>query len=111
LMEWCWAEAGYLIDFDEKKAILFGCAVDEDEFSEDDDDPGDERDPSDTPFTQGGLPLLAHIGRNWKGWTLVWDDHGVDAFAAHLKRRSISDIAAQPDSHTPKTAEAVEYRA
>lgn len=111
LLDWAFAEGGYLIDFDEKRAIAFGCSVDLDEFA-DVDDEADEpsREPS-SPFEQGGLAFLEHVGPSWAGWTLVWDDHGVDAFAAHLKRRSITDIAVQPDSHPPETSAAIEYQA
>lgn len=110
LLDWAFAEAGYLIDFDEKKAIAFGCAEDLSEFSEDEDD-NDAPPRAGEPFTEGGLPLLQHIGRNWKGWTLVWDDHGVDAFAAHLRKRSITDVAVEPDSYPPETEGPIEYQA
>ena len=102
LMDWAFAEGGYLIDFDEKKAIVFGCPVDLGEFAELDES-------ADLPFMQGGLPFLQHIGPNWTGWKLIWDDHGVDAFAAHLRRRSIGDIVVQPDSHPPDTSGPIEF--
>ncbi len=111
LMEWSYAEAGYLIDSDEKTAIIFGCAEDTGEDAEPD---GDGQEPSevpDWPFVQGGLALLQYIARNWSGWKLVWDDRGVDAFAAHLRRRSIAGITVQPDSHPPHPPEAIEYQA
>jgi hypothetical protein len=111
LMDWAFAEGGYLIDFDEKKAIVFGCPVDLDEFTDPDVD-ADEQFPDSTPaFEEGGLPFLQQIGPNWVSWKLVWDDHGVDAFAAHLRRRSIAGIVVQPDSHPPDTSEAIEYQA
>lgn len=64
-----------------------------------------------TPFAEGGLAHLEHIGPSWTGWKLIWDGRGVDAFAAHLRQRSISDIAVQPDAHPPETSEAIEYQA
>ena len=111
LMDWAFAEAGYLLDFDEKTAILFGCAFGLDELGESDEDVDSPTGEAGSPFEEGGLALLRHIAPNWSGWTLVWDDHGVDAFAAHLRRRSIEGIAVQPDSHPPDTADAIEYRA
>ena len=104
LMEWAFAEGGYLIDFDEKTAIAFGCPADLDEFAEFDE-------VADSSFLEGGLPLLQQVAPNWAGWKLVWDDRGVDAFAAHLRRRSIENIAVQPDSHPPDTSGPVEYQA
>ena len=103
LMDWAFAEGGYLIDYDEKRALVFGCPVDLDEFAE-------LGEGADSSFQQGGLPFLQQIGPNWIGWELVWDDHGVDAFAAHLRRRSIGDIAVQPDSHPPDTTGPIEFR-
>ena len=102
LMDWAFAEGGYLIDFDERKAIVFGCPVDLGEFAE-------LEEGADSAFLQGGLPFLQHIGPNWTGWKLIWDDHGVDAFAAHLRRRSIGDIVVQPDSHPPDTSGPIEF--
>jgi hypothetical protein len=103
LMDWASAEGGYLIDFDEKKAIVFGCPVDLDEFAE-------LGEGADSSFLQGGLAFLQRIGPNWIGWELVWDDHGVDAFAAHLRKRSIGNPTVQPDSHPPETSGPIEFR-
>jgi hypothetical protein len=111
LLDWAFAEGGYLIDFDEKKAIVFGQPIDLDEFAGSDGDADEQLPESNSPFKQGGLPFLEHIGPSWAGWKLVWDDHGVDAFAAHLRRRNIADIAVEPASHPPDTAEPIEYRA
>jgi hypothetical protein len=42
--------------------------------------------------------FLVAIAPQWIGWTLEWNDHGVDAFAAHLEARSIRTIKTQPPS-------------
>ena len=97
LMDWAFAEGGYLIDFDEKTAMVFGSAFDADEFHEPD---GQSRE-SNLPFQQGGLAYLEHIGPRWVGWKLVWDDHGVDAFAAH-RRGDPSRTLRSSRSHTPR---------
>jgi hypothetical protein len=109
LMEWVSAEGGYLIDFDEKKAIVFGCQVEFDEFAGSDASTDDQFRESNSPFEQGELAFLQHVGPRWPGWKLVWDEHGVDAFAAHLRSRNIDDIAIQPDSHPPETPKPIEY--
>jgi hypothetical protein len=111
LMDWAFAEGGYLIDFDEKMAIVFGCHFDMDELEDPDGDTGVPSEEADSAWKQGGLPYLEHIAHSWMGWKLVWDECGVDAFAAHLRRRRIDGIAAQPDSHPPDTAKAVEHQA
>ncbi len=103
LMDWAYAEGGYLIDLDQRTAIAFGFVPDPRDF-------GVARvDPLNSAFKQGPLALLNHIGPNWIGWRLVWDDHSVDAFAAYLRNRRIADVATQPSSHPPDTAEAIEY--
>jgi hypothetical protein len=111
LMDWAFAEGGYLIDFDEKKAIVFGCPVDLDEFADLDGNADEQFRESNSTFEQGGLAYLQNIGPSWVGWKLVWDDQGVDAFAAHLRKRNIAGIVVRPDSHPPETAEAMAYQA
>jgi hypothetical protein len=110
LMDWACAEGGYLIDFDEKKVITFGCPVDLEDFADGGED-GEEFGESEPSFAEGGLPFLQHIAPNWVGWKLVWDERGVDAFAAHLKGRGITDIATQPESHPPDIEPPVEHQA
>lgn len=111
LMDWAFAEGGYLIDFDEKKAIVFGYPADSDAFADLDGDSGEQLHELNSAIERGGLAFLQHVGPQWAGWKLVWDDHGVDAFAAHLKRRGITNLVVQPDSHPPDTATGIEYQA
>jgi hypothetical protein len=105
LMDWAFAEAGYLLDFDEKQAFVFGYPEDVD--FEMDDLAGidaEELDPASelqNALQQGPLDFLQCIAPRWTGWLLHWDDRGVDAFAAHLDRRGIRSVTAQPRSHPP----------
>ncbi len=109
LMDWAYAEGGYLIDFDTKEAIVFGLTIDPEEFADGVDD--EEMVAANAAFAEGGLVYLQHIAPRWAGWKLAWDDHGVDAFAAHLKKRAIADVGVEPDSHPPNTSPAIEYQA
>lgn len=111
LMGWCWAEGGYLVDFDQRNLIVFGDIVELDEFADPDGNVNEQLAAELRPFTDSGLPYLRHIAPKWRGWKLVWDDRGVDAFAAHLKQRDIASIKVQPDSHPPDTAKPTEYQA
>lgn len=111
LMEWCWAEGGFLIDYDEHKLIVFGPTVDLGELADEEGNLDQKLRKEYEPFTQTGLPYLRHISKRWCGWKLIWDDHGVDAFAAHLRNRGISSITTQPDSHPNTTEPPVELQA
>jgi len=117
LLDWAFAEAGYLLDFDERLAIVFGYPEMGDfdpadleglegiEGPEGMMDPG-QIDPSErqqmaqveAALEQGPLEFLRAIAPRWEGWLLRWDDRGVDAFADHLARRGITTIATQPPS-------------
>lgn len=107
LLDWAFAEGGYLLDFDSKTAITFG-------FIELPEEIGD-----DFPKTvaelaaaldQGGGEFLRQIAPRWTGWLLQWDDRGVDAFSAHLKKRDIQSIICEPPSH-PENPSFAEIRA
>jgi hypothetical protein len=106
LLDWAFAEAGFLLDFDENLAIVFGYPepIDPGEFG----DPGAEDvapvNELDTALEQGPLEFLKTIAPRWAGWQLCWDDRGVDAFAAHLARRAIASVTTQPKSHPPDCA-------
>ena len=109
LLDWGFAEAGYLLDFDEKCAIVFGTPepVDFDgedlgEFGEEDlSEALSQTSELEAAVLKGPLEFLQFIAGRWPGWLLHWDDRGVDAFSAHLSRRGIHTIATQPDSHPP----------
>lgn len=109
LMDWAYAEGGYLIDFDTKEAIVFGLTIDPEEFAEVEVD--EQLLAASAPFAEGGLAYLQHIALSWPGWRLAWDERGVDAFAAHLKKRAIAGVGVEPDSHPPDTSAAIEYQA
>jgi hypothetical protein len=101
LMDWSFAEAGFLLDFDEKIAIVFGQPepIDPGEFADlgpEDLAPANE---VDLALEQGPLAFLEAIAPRWAGWQLSWDDRGIDAFAGHLARRSITSVATQPKTH------------
>lgn len=102
LLEWAFAEAGFLLDFDEKVAIVFGQPEPVDpaelgEFMEGAAAAGE----IDSALERGPLDFLKSIAVRWSGWRLSWDDRGVDAFAAHLAHRQITTIKTQPLSHPP----------
>jgi hypothetical protein len=110
LMDWAYAEGGYLIDFDTKEAIVFGLTIDPEEFADPDGGVDEQLLEASAPFAEGGLGYL-HIALSWTGWKLAWDERGVDAFAAHLRKRSIADVRVEPDSHPPETSPAIEHQA
>ncbi len=112
LLSWCSAEGGYLIDFDEKKAIVFGHTLDMDDLAEPDGTIDEKLRLKALPFADGGLPYLRHVAGRWRGWMLIWEDgRGVDAFAAHLRRRNIKDLVLQPDSHPPQGTKGTAHQA
>ena len=109
LMDWAFAEAGYLLDFDENRAIAFGhpdLPLDDDFLEA---DTAAAMNAAMDALNQGPAEFFKHVAAKWRGWTLVWDDRGVDAFAEHLARRSITVIQTQPASHPAKTADPVEF--
>jgi hypothetical protein len=108
LMERCWAEGGYLVDFDERRAILFGSPVPMHDPIEGIDEPFRRLPPE---AAQGGLGFLRFIAPAWGGWRLVWDDRGVVAFAAHLLARGIAGVTAEGDSHPLESPCVEEYQA
>ena len=125
LLDWAFAEGGYLIDFDEQLVLVFGDLddmsegldgfdedgeedVDEpnDYGSDDDDEDEDESDSTAEKYKH----FFEEIAHNWGGWLLRWDDRGVDAFAEHLIKRGISSIELQEVSH-PEETESCELQA
>jgi hypothetical protein len=116
LLDWAFAEAGYLIDFDRRAAICFGTPCDLEEFGDILEEAADELLNNEVAsinaaLERGALDFLQHIAPAWPGWTLTWDDRGVDAFAAYLRRCNIVTITAEPDSHPPDTAQSVSVQA
>jgi hypothetical protein len=105
LMDWAFAEAGYLIDHDEKTAIGFGVPFGDDEvFDEDDDVELPEEDPAMSKLQNEDYEgFLQAITECWPGWRLVWDERGVDAFSEYLSRRGINGIQCAESSHPPHT--------
>jgi len=105
LMDWAFAEAGYLIDHDEKTAIGFGVPFGADEFFDEGDDlEPPEEDPAISKLQSGDYTgFLQAISGAWPGWRLVWDERGVDAFSAHLSRRGIKGIQCADHSYPPDT--------
>jgi hypothetical protein len=137
LLDWAFAEGGFLLDFDQKLVIVFGelddmadefSDFDEDEDEEEDvrDDEGDD-DFDDDADVDGGAEeadgdggadtcterytnYFQEISPLWQGWRLRYDDRGVDAFAEYLMSRGISSIQTQQPSH-PESTEQVEFQA
>jgi hypothetical protein len=120
LLDWAFAEGGYLIDFDERTAILFGSPVDESEFdiqgldaTQDEDDAEDTVDePTDVePEDFDPREFLEHLAPAWKGWKLIFDQRGVDAFADYLKSSRIDGIKCQTKSHPADVEPPCEFQA
>lgn len=119
LLDWAFAEGGYLIDFDERLVIVFGELDDlSDEFGGfDEDDDNDNYEDEDESYDETSevdddeadstakkyQAFFEEIAPNWGGWLLRWDDRGVDAFAEHLTKRGISSIELQEPSHPEET--------
>lgn len=115
LMAWAWAEGGYLLDYDEKTAIVFGHPepLDFDDY----DEPVPELEGAkgqmsgiDEALLEGPVSFLRLVAPKWKGWLLKWDERGVDAFAEHLKGRGITTVETQAPSH-PEGASRAEFQA
>jgi hypothetical protein len=102
LMDWAFAEAGFLLDYDDRRAIFFGVP----EALEDGE--GGDLDADDflAALDDGPAELFAWVADAWKGWTLVWDERGVDAFADALAAKGITSITCQPPSY-PKELKSV----
>ena len=101
LMDWAFAEAGFLIDFDERQAIVFGYPTPLDDVLDDLDaaDGLGEAVALDEALNRGPLDFLQLIAPQWPGWLLHWDERGVDAFTVHLARRRIDSIRTEPPTH------------
>ncbi|MBK1792066.1 hypothetical protein [Persicirhabdus sediminis] len=111
LMDWAFAEGGYLIDYDQKLAIAFGMPFDAGEFF-DDEEPDElvEADPAINKLLEEDITgFLEDIAEKWPSWKIVWDERGVDAFALHLKSRNIDSVKTAEPSHPAETKEAVSY--
>jgi len=84
LLEWFYAEDGYLIDFDQRLLLAFGTLIH-----------GGDAEPSDEEKREAARRFLLKLAPKWPGWLLRWDDRGVDAFAEHLEQRAIKGICSQ----------------
>lgn len=104
LMDWAFAEGGYLIDLDRRSAIVFGSPmIDDDQLEEMDDDMAEEVRSVNQTLDQGARAYLEHITPAWNGWQITWDQRGVDAFALHLAERGITTVKVEPASHPAST--------
>lgn len=116
LMEWAFAEGGYLIDFDRKHAIGFGMPMMDDVFdlSDESEEAGNEGMAEaaalDEALKEGPLAFLKLIAPKWPGWHLRWDDRGVDTFAAYLQEAGFSNISVPPPDH-PADSRTAEFQA
>ncbi len=90
LMDWGFAEGGFLIDYDELVCIAFGTPdVDMGDMPE---EYADEGQATLDAFEEGWESFVRYMEKGWRGYTMIWDVRGVDAFAAHLERRKITDV-------------------
>ncbi len=110
LMDWAFAEAGYLIDYDRCTTIVFGYPAPlDDDFGFDEaeleefgidaeavEGSLEEVKILDAALEQGPLYFLKAIANEWQGWELRWDERGVDAFDEYLKELDISEIQTAP---------------
>ncbi len=104
LLDWAFAEGGYLIDFDTNTAIIFDFPGDEDELEFYGlDDSTDEQ--------EFAPKYLQKIASKWKGWKLFFDDRGVDAFTMYFNSKKIGEISCQPASHPAQIAPPCELQA
>ncbi|MEM1204845.1 MAG: hypothetical protein AAGN66_16570 [Acidobacteriota bacterium] len=109
LLDWAFAEAGYLIDHDQKVAMVFGVPESGIDVADleglEGVDMGDlaVAGATDAALAEGPERFLELISPVWRGWSLWWDDRGVDAFAEHLQVRSITTITTQPSSSPPES--------
>jgi hypothetical protein len=102
LMDWAFAEGGFLIDYDEKVCIAFGYVdVDVDDMPEDYQE--SIRSVVDA-FHAGWAEYVRYIEKGWRGFTMIWDGRGVDAFALHLEKRKITSIRTAKPSHPKSVA-------
>ena len=102
LMEWAFAEGGFLIDYDEKVCIAFGYPdVDLEDMPEEHQDGVRE---GLEALNVGWPAFVTHIEQGWRGFTMVWDGRGVEAFALHLKKRAITSIDTSKASHPASQA-------
>lgn len=112
LLDWAFAEGGYLLDFDEKRVIVFGSL--EDDFNDLDEDPLSlELDPEESSHGSSLADFRSFfesIAPQWRGWILCYDERGVDAFADHLRKQGITTIQTSPPSH-PEIVEYFEFQA
>ncbi len=99
LLDPAFAEAGYLIDHDETIAIVFGYPdLDPEMLDLEGIDPEEAESwrAIDEALMKGPEHFLGRIAPLWRGWEIIWDSWGVDAFAEYLQNRSIDSIAMQP---------------
>ena len=117
LMDWAFAEGGYLIDFDRKRAISFGMPMMGDvfDFSEESDESGNEGVAEaaalDDALENGSLEFLKLIAPKWPGWLLCWNDRGVDAFADYLRQQGHTNITCQKPDADPEDPDIAEWQA
>ncbi|PCC69008.1 hypothetical protein SAMN02745121_05659 [Nannocystis exedens] len=86
LMPSGFAEAGFLLDFDEVVMMGFG-DVGADLQSLD-----EESAACAAALNRDPAKYLRHVARVWPGWKLIWDERGLAAFAKHLRKRDIEGI-------------------
>lgn len=111
LMDWAFAEGGYLLDFDAKIALVFGYPFYDEEWENIGGEAVQQAQAINTAFEQGPREFLAYIAPGWSGWTLGWDARGVDAFAVYLQSRNIHNIDVALPSHPPDIPAAVSWQA
>src|SRR5262245_5755619 len=72
LMDWAFAEGGYLLDFDQHKAIVFGYLFNKEDFQDSNSDDDENIEASNVGMEPGVLDFLRQIAERWAGWKLQW---------------------------------------
>jgi len=87
------AEGGWLVDYDKKHLIVFGYTFPNSEMSDLEGNVESHVAAANEALDNGGVKaFVKHVSEQWPGWTIVWDDNGLEAFADHLESNKIEGV-------------------
>lgn len=101
LLRWDIADAGYLIDFDQKRAIVFGSTYSNPEEIERNEKIIRELELINCAFKTSPMKYLQCIAPQWSGWLISWDSRCIDAFSTYLQQNGIDTISYDPPFQPP----------
>jgi hypothetical protein len=87
------AEAGFLLDFDERVAIGFGDYIDRESLESEEE--SEELAVCADALRRNPAHYLRRIAHAWPNWKLVWDERELSSFASHLRKRAINGVDLQ----------------